>query len=283
MREAITFTEIQTWLTCRTQHSLLYRHQVEPQGSEYGPKEFGHDIHCWRAMLDTGEPLNKVTDIANSRFEPIAWEFAGPGLYKQWGLALGYLELLNNRKMQWQALEQPFEVPILNNGYAHPSYNLAGKIDGVTDDNALYELKVTSHSTEMLMRVAQTSWQPQLYAYALYQLTGSYPDRFIYEVLRSTCNLRLKRKQEMADYAAEVRQYVIDNPGDYHFTTDLIPVINPNAAQFLWDMAEELAADRPPYRNASTLTCPRCDFRHECLTGDITGNNRKVAKHTELT
>ena len=296
-KEAITFTEISSWQTCRMRHYYSYRALLSGE-ERYGSREFGHDVHGWIAQLHNQQATKQELRDEIVKYYSDRWAGADEAFetenyhryLKYCGLALGYLNL-DQVAGKFIQVEQTFQLPIHSDkGYSHRTYEVAGKIDGLiqrADGVHLYELKTAGRFGQKFIDELRISWQPRIYAWATRQM-GTHLAGIIHEVISTKCNLKLKTKrgQTAEDYIYEVRQYVIDNPMKYQvFLYDNCPA-DPGpqdtwTESFLWSMACEIRDKHNVYKNGGYI-CEACDFRAECLTDSITDSPRKTTKHEEL-
>ena len=284
MKDAITYTEISTWLTCRQMHDFSYRRLLLGQGRDtYGAREFGSDIHNWLALFHQGHSREFICKSIMEKYAELYYEKSHVQLLRYWGLALGYIEI--SKRMTLTEIETVFQVPILHptEGYPHQHYEYAGKMDGVqlNGHNVLYEIKSTSRFDSMFIDTLQLSWQPQLYMLAMRDHYNVLPIQVLYHVYNTQCQMKIKNGQDSNDLVMEIRDKVISMPEKYRFDLDFAPVIRDTTRQFLWDIACEIYEAYNIYRNAG-LSCRNCDFVLECTTGDITDTPTKGEKHEEL-
>ena len=299
MKNAVTVSEINTWLSCRLQHYFKYVECLADEEESFGPRKFGTLIHEVVERFHNGEPKDglkkKLDRFFDNRIANVLFTDRVERLWKYWGLSLGLLAI-QPRDMSFLICEQVFDLPIAayrnKRVYTHRSCRFAGKMDGVLagigslSPSMVYELKTTSNFGSAFLNNLRISWQPSAYLWAARRLYGvSHLAVVRYEILNTECLLRLKRSQTHEELRDEVAISVVNRPDRYRLLHDVIRTNDDlrRFEQLLYDMADEITAGQRIWPNPEYHNCNYCAFKLECETGVILeGSSRKSAKHVEL-
>jgi hypothetical protein len=179
--------------------------------------------------------------------------------------------------LQFVAVEQSFQIPLLNPGSGHPSrlFMMAGKIDAIVKlpDGRLAVLEYKTAGEDI--GPAANYWlrlrcDPQISLYMLAaRALGFNVSTVLYDVTRKP-TIRLRKEEGPQQYGVRLLADIGERP-DYYFGRREVPRLEQDLAEFrleLWQQAGPLRdaqrADRW-FRNVSKMTCSYCPFAELCL------------------
>ena len=279
------------------------------------PLRFGHVFHKGLELRhglfgqDTEALLDNVlADYANSPAwaDPTDWAVERETLR---ALLTGHLWRYSDDNIAFVAVEQAFEIPLVNprTGYPSRRFVLAGKVDGIVrlvDSRlAVNEYKTSgediSPEGEYWLRL-RSDGQISLYVLAA-RATGYDVATVLYDVTRKP-TIRLRKGETPEEYGKRLVKDIGERP-DYYFQRREVPRLEDELAQYqaeLWQHAQVLletrhrAARLPDpstawFRNVSRMTCANCEFADLCLnavrvdpTSPPSGYQRLDDPHPEL-
>ncbi|MEI7837954.1 MAG: PD-(D/E)XK nuclease family protein [Planctomycetota bacterium] len=252
--------------------------QVFHKGLELRHGLFGQDT---QALLD-----NVLADYgtAPAWADPTDWAVEHQTLR---ALLTGHLWRYGSDNVTFVAVEQAFEIPLVNPGTGYPSrkFALAGKIDGVVQlpDGrlAVLEYKTTSEDVaqggEYWLRL-RCDGQISQYVLAARAL-GFDVATVLYDVTRKP-TIRLRQNETPEQYGQRLLADIGERP-DYYYQRREVPRLEDELALYraeLWQQAQHLIELRrraarladptaAHFRNVGKITCGQCEFANLCLNG----------------
>ena len=250
--------------------------QVFHKGLELRHGLFGQDT---QALLD-----NVLSDyaVAPAWADATDWAVEHETLR---ALLTGHLWRYGNDNVTFVAVEQAFEIPLVNvaTGYPSRKFCLAGKIDGVVrlpDGRlAVLEYKTTSEdvaqSGDYWLRL-RCDGQISQYVLAA-RAIGHEVATVLYDVTRKP-TIRLRKEETPEEFGKRLVADIGERP-DHYFQRREVPRLEDDLAQYraeLWEHAQLLMAIRHRaarladpstawFRNVSKLTCGHCEYAGFCF------------------
>lgn len=201
------------------------------------------------------------------------------------GLLLGYFWRYGNDNVEPIAVEQTFEIPLVNPDSGAPSrtFTLAGRFDGIVrlgdgrlavDENKTAGEDISSQA-EYWLRL-RCDGQISLYVLAA-RACGFDVATVLYDVTRKP-TIRLRKGETPAQYGQRLLADIGERP-DYYFQRREVPRLEDELAEYrgeLWQQAQLILETRRRaacladpsrawFRNVGRMTCSQCEFADLCL------------------
>lgn len=292
MKTRLTATSAASLRRCLRQY--YYRFELGlARVRQATPLRFGHVFHKGLELRhglfgqDTQALLDNVLSdyaVAPAWADATDWAVEHETLR---ALLTGHLWRYGNDNVTFVAVEQAFEIPLVNvaTGYPSRKFCLAGKIDGVVQlpDGrlAVLEYKTTAEdiaqSGDYWLRLRCDGQISQYFLAA--RASGHDVATVLYDVTRKP-TIRLRKDETPEEYGTRLVADIGDRP-DYYFQRREVPRLEDELAQYqaeLWQQAQHLlairhrAASLPDpsvawFRNINRMTCSGCEFANLCLGG----------------
>lgn len=205
---ALSYSSLSSFRNCRKLFDWRYNHRIVPLESDPA-LIFGTVIHACLEHWHRDRDLAKVLDFIDRTY---AQRDQDARQRRNWHMATAIMRAYVARypveDFEVEALETPFEVPVLNpdTGAASRTFVLKGKIDGILrrdGANILFEHKTASIIDAGYLEKLWTDFQIILYARAIERLRGIRIDTVLYNVIAKT---RLKQAEGETEAEFEVRR-----------------------------------------------------------------------------
>ena len=202
-------------------------------------------------------------------------------------LLLGYYWRYGKETLTHLAVEQAFQVPLVNPDTGSPSraFTVAGRIDGIVrlpdGRMAVLEVKTCSEDispdSEYWLRL-RGDGQISLYVLAARAL-GYDAATVLYDVTRKP-TIRLRKAETPEQYGDRLLADIGARP-DYYYQRREVPRLDGDLLEYqaeLWQQAQHVLATRRRasaladpsrawFRNVGRMTCGYCEFADLCLSG----------------
>ncbi|MHB9023445.1 MAG: PD-(D/E)XK nuclease family protein [Armatimonadota bacterium] len=191
----LTYTQLQSFRNCRRACQWRYERELVPHATHQA-LNLGSLVHRalqrWHEHADLALVLRVIDEACPARDHDEAqrqsWQLAR-------AMLCGYAARYPAESFHVLALEAPFEMPIRNpaSGRASRRYRLAGKVDGIVEEDGQYYLlehKTTSHLDGDYLERLWMDMQICLYSRALERIHGIAIAGVIYNIL---CKAQLKQ------------------------------------------------------------------------------------------
>jgi hypothetical protein len=288
MKTRLSATRLSALRRCLRQYFLRYEVGLT-RIRKATPLRVGGAFHHGLELYRTGLSGELAIQRATSDYESIP-DWADP---TDWAveretlraLLLGYYWRYGSDNVEHVAVEQTFEVPLVNPDTAAPSrsFTVAGRLDGVVrlpDGRlAVNENKTAgeniSPDSEYWLRL-RCDGQISLYVLAA-RACGYDVATVLYDVTRKP-TIRLRQKETPEQYGQRLLADIGERP-DYYFQRREVPRLEDDLAEFqaeLWQQAQLILETRRRaarlddpsrawFRNVSRMTCGYCEFADLCL------------------
>lgn len=146
----LTHSSIAAFKTCRRRYQYRYVDGLEPKDRPIY-YDFGTAIHLGLAEFYRGKEVVEILTAIESYFQDNAPAIDEPDRLSSWmeakelaiGMMKGYIVHYQGREtFKVLEIEKPFELDILDvRGFKYDDVKLAGKVDGIIEDNGLWILE----------------------------------------------------------------------------------------------------------------------------------------------
>ena len=323
----ITYSSIAAFKSCRRHYQYRYVDNLEQKDRPLY-FDFGTAVHLALAYHYNGVPVNEITIAIEDYFTENAPAQDDAERLQKWieardlavAMYLQYAKRYPQESFKVEAIEKEFELPIIDvRGDPYPGLKLAGKVDGVVEENGLWVLEHKTASTidVRYKRKLTLDAQSMIYLEAMERVYGQKFNGVIYNVLAKSIpvmpkvlkrgSLSLDKGQSTtpelyrqaiaenglneADYA-EFLAYLEENQKEY-FYREYLTFSQEERGEWrreLWQIAADIerAGELDSfYRNtASCYGFGQCEFTHICEAPDkdfvIEQSYVKKDAHSEL-
>lgn len=246
MGDGITFSGLSVFEQCQEQFGLKYIDGITPKALSF-PLEFGNIIHyALEHQFKFASPRDAIQHVTNN--------------YRTWrsktllnSKELDTLEFIcgladitfpayckfwesDDRKLDWVEREAKFDIPYELpevDGIPSRTIRLRGMRDGLfrmklpglsSPALGIFETKTKSRISEQEIRDGlMADMQTLFYCFVTYLITGEYPKRVKYNIIRRSDTYR-RKGEDTTTYLSRVRQDIEKRPDHYfsRFTVDLL-------------------------------------------------------------
>lgn len=278
--QLLTSSRLSTLRSCPRRHYYRYELGLSRIRSADALR-FGGGFHHGREAKNKGADDAAAIEQASAGYaqlpqwaDPTDWAVERETLRQ---LLAGHFWRYSSDELQFVAVEQSFQTPLINPGSGHPSriFMLAGKIDAIVKlpDGRLAVLEYKTAGEDI--GAESDYWlrlrcDPQISMYVLgARAIGFDVATVLYDVTRKP-TIRLRKEETPEQYGQRLLADVGERP-DYYFARREVPRLEDELAEFrleLWQQAAQLRdaqrADRW-FRNVGKMTCSYCPFASLCL------------------
>jgi len=240
LENGITFSGLSVWENCQEQFGLKYIDGITPKAIS-GPLEFGNIIHYGlEHQFESSSPLEVIRNITNkyrawrsktllnnNELDTLEFlcglaEITFPAYCKYWET--------DDRKLSWVERESKFDIPYTLD---ERTIRLRGMRDGLfrmklpglaTPALGIFETKTKSRISEQEIRDGlMADMQTLFYCFVTKLITGEYPKRVKYNIIRRSDTYR-RKDESTPTYLSRVKDDIEKRPDHYfsRFTVDLI-------------------------------------------------------------
>ena len=276
----LTSTALATFRACPRKYRNRYVLRLA-RARKATPLRFGGAFHLGLEMRQREGVLYDPIETATAGYDcrpdwadPVDWAVERETLRQ---LLAGHFWRYEQDNIEYVAVEQSFEVPLVNpgSGRRNRKFALAGKIDGIVrlaDGRlAVLEFKTAGEdidpSSEYWPRL-RCDGQISMYVLAARAL-GYDVATVLYDVTRKP-TIRLRKNETPQEYSQRLFEDINARP-DYYYQRREVPRLEDELAEFrceLWQQAQSIREavkhDRW-YRSVSRLTCAYCEFSELCF------------------
>ena len=188
IRQPVSISEINTWLSCRAKHDFRFNHLLVP-AEERQPLTLGRAVHIglevWYLTSNLDHALQAMAEyLEGSSYSEELVPLAS-------GMLTGYVEHWRGQDdFEVLHVEMPFRVPLVTpTGRASRIFDLVGRVDMVVKkaDGSIWlvEHKTVGNKDPHYFRRLETDNQIRAYAWAVSRFLGVSIRGVLYNVLRS--------------------------------------------------------------------------------------------------